>query len=139
MEKGRGKMTQSIEFGSSKATKIVLVDDDAFVLRVHAGMLKALGYVPFTFESPDDALEYLQGYREHVSMVISDYRMPQMNGLKFISRFRSFDTKTPAIILTGFASELDKEEVKRCDVTVLDKPVRMHVLQDHVRSRLSGN
>jgi len=130
-------MTQYVEIGSNKMTKIVLVDDDAFVLRVHAEMLKAMGYVPFTFESPEDALKYLRGYREHVSMVITDYRMPQMNGLEFIGRFRHFDSHTPVTILTAFASEVDKKMAENCNVKVIHKPIRMHVLGEHVQSSLS--
>ena len=129
-------MTQSVETDSNQLVKIVLIDDDAFVLRVHAEMLRSMGYVPFTFESPEDALEYLRGYREHVSMVITDYRMPKMNGIDFIGKFRHFDSHTPAAILTAFASEVDQEMAERCNVKVIDKPVRMHVLGEHVRSSL---
>ena len=130
-------MISGAESGLEKRNKIVLVDDDAFVLRVHAEMLRSMGHVPFTFESPEDALEYLRGYQEHVSMVITDYRMPQMNGLEFIGKFRHFDSHTPAAILTAFASEVDKMMAERCNVKVLHKPIRMHVLGAHVQSALS--
>ena len=130
-------MTQSIETGLNQKMKIVLVDDDALVLRVHAEMLKSMGYVPFTFESPEDALKYLREYRKHVSMVISDYRMPEMNGLEFIGKFRDFDSHTPATILTAFASEVDKKIAENCNVKVIHKPIRMHVLGKHVESSLS--
>jgi len=130
-------MTQSIETGLNQKMKIVVVDDDALVLRVHAEMLKSMGYVPFTFESPEDALKYLREYRKHVSMVISDYRMPEMNGLEFIGKFRDFDSHTPATILTAFASEVDKKIAENCNVKVIHKPIRMHVLGKHVESSLS--
>ena len=132
-------MTQSIEVGLNQPMKIVLVDDDALVLRVHAAMLRSIGYVPFTFESPDEALKYLQGYREHVSMVISDYRMPEMNGIEFFGKLRCFDSHTPATIITGFASEVDMKMAEECNVKVIHKPIRMHVLKAHVQSTLSKN
>jgi len=129
-------MTLAIELESESSTKIVLVDDDSLVLRVHAEMLKTLGYVPFTFESAEDALDYLREYRDHVSMVISDYRMSQMNGLEFIGKLRHFDSSLPVMILTAFAHEVDEEMAERCNVKVVDKPVRMHALLEHVQSTL---
>ena len=130
-------MTQSIETGSNRPMKIVIVDDDALVLRVHAEMLRSMGYVPFTFESPEDALGYLSGYREHVCMVISDYRMPEMNGLEFIEKLRCFDSHTPATIITGFASEVDIKTAEEWNVKVINKPIRIQTLKEHVQSALS--
>lgn len=130
-------MTSSVESKVKNPKKIVLVDDTALVLRVHAEMLKEIGYVPFTFESPEDALSYLSVYREHVSMVISDYRMPQMNGLDFIGRFRCFDSHTPAALLTGYATEVDAEVAKKHNVKVLHKPIKLADLREHVQTLLS--
>jgi len=129
-------MTSAVELIPGASMKIVLVDDDSLVLQVHAEMLMTLGYVPFTFESAEDALDYLRVCRGHVSMVISDYRMPQMNGLEFIGRLRHFDSNLPAVILTAFSSEVDEEMAERCNVKVINKPVRMHVLLEHVQSTL---
>ncbi len=129
-------MTQSVETGANQPMKIVLVDDDALVLRVHAEMLRSMGYIPFTFESPEDALDYLRGYREHVAMVITDYRMPQMNGLEFLGRLRHFDSHTPVTILTAFASEVDRKMAEKCKAELIHKPIRMHLLGEHVQSTL---
>ena len=127
-------MTQSIESGSNNMIKIVLIDDDAFVLRVHAEMLKAMGYVPFTFESPEDALKYLREYREHVSMVITDYRMPVMNGLEFISELRQFDNEMSAMILTGFPDEVDHHKVRSYGARLVSKPIKSQKMAEHIDS-----
>jgi CheY-like chemotaxis protein len=51
------------------------------------------------FTSSVEAAEFLQNAK--VSMVVTDCRMPQMNGLDFIAIVRSFDPRVPIVMLTS--------------------------------------
>ncbi len=80
-------------------TKILIVDDEMNVLKSLARLLKQ--YNPITAISGEDALILGQ---EHVfDLVISDYRMPGINGIDFLILFKRMQPDAIRIVLTGFA------------------------------------
>jgi len=84
---------------------IVIVDDEEMVLTSLRSFLKLeTDYNIVTFLSPQDALNYIK--KEKINLVISDYFMPEMNGIAFLSQVRIIHPQVPRIILTGYA---DKE------------------------------
>lgn len=56
-----------------------------------------------TFSSPEDALKRLN--KKDYDVVISDYSMPEIDGLEFLDRVRDMDREVPFILLTGKGSE----------------------------------
>ena len=86
---------------------ILLIDDDHFVLRTLTKCLKGCGYTVVTAASGEEALE--KSGVSKFDLIISDIRMPQMNGIETLKRIRqqpNNDGKfTPAIIITGYAGE----------------------------------
>ncbi len=84
---------------------IVIVDDEEIVLTSLSSFLTLeTEYTVETFESPKKALEYIK--ENEINLVISDYLMPDMNGIEFLSEVRKLKPQVPRIILTGYA---DKE------------------------------
>ena len=84
---------------------IVIVDDEEIVLTSLSSFLTLESdYNVVTFESPGDALIYIQ--KNHVDLVISDYLMPEMDGISFLAKVKVLKPQIPRIILTGYA---DKE------------------------------
>lgn len=84
---------------------IVIVDDEEMVLTsLQAYLNLETDYEVHTFSSARAALDYLQS--GHVDLVISDYLMPEMDGITFLSKVRDLHPEAPRIILTGYA---DKE------------------------------
>ena len=58
-----------------------------------------------------------------VDVVISDVRMPELDGLEVLERFRGVDAKTPFILITAFGNRSLHEEAHRLGASaVLDKP-----------------
>jgi len=57
-----------------------------------------------TFTRAQDALEYIE--KDDIDMIISDFLMPEMDGLQFLRRARDLRPEVPRVILTGYA---DKE------------------------------
>ncbi|MFQ5499401.1 MAG: response regulator [Candidatus Zixiibacteriota bacterium] len=90
---------------SVDAQVIVLVDDEEMVLTSLSSLLKLeTGYETHTFLSAGDALKFIEA--NVVSLVISDYLMPEMDGITFLGKVRDLKPEVPRIILTGYA---DKE------------------------------
>lgn len=84
---------------------IVIVDDEEMVLTsLNAYLTLETEYEVLTFSSATAALDYLAN--GPVDLVISDYLMPEMDGITFLSRVRDIHPEAPRIILTGYA---DKE------------------------------
>lgn len=84
---------------------IVIVDDEDMVLTSIKSFLGLeTNYEVKTFTSAAKALAYI---KEHdIQLVISDYLMPEMDGISFLAKVRELRPEIPRIILTGYA---DKE------------------------------
>lgn len=84
---------------------IVILDDEELVITSLQTFLDLeTPYRTVTFTSAKLALQHIQ---EHdVDLVISDYLMPEMDGITFLSQVRELKPDIPRIILTGYA---DKE------------------------------
>ena len=85
---------------------IVLVDDEEMVLTSIRSLIELetdYRCVPFT--SATKALEHIS-MSDDVSLVVSDYLMPEMNGIAFLANVRKLKPEIPRILLTGYA---DKE------------------------------
>jgi len=84
---------------------VVIVDDEEMVLTSLKSFLNLeTNYNAVTFTSAKKALEYIT--HNDVHLVISDYLMPEMDGITFLARVREIKPDIPRIILTGYA---DKE------------------------------
>lgn len=83
------------------ATTVLLVDDEPGILSSLRRLLRPAGYRIFTAESGKAGLEVLE--HEPVDLVISDMRMPEMDGAQFLEQVRNRWPKTTRILLTGYA------------------------------------
>jgi two-component system probable response regulator PhcQ len=80
-------------------SRILLVDDEPNVLRSLSRLLK--DYQLTTFDCGEDAL--LAAQDMPFDLVISDYRMPGMNGVELLTFFRAVQPDAIRMILTGYA------------------------------------
>jgi DNA-binding NtrC family response regulator len=93
---------------------IVIVDDEEMVLTSLKSFLGLeTNYKIETFLSAKEALEYVK--KENVELVISDYLMPEMDGITFLAKVREIKPQIIRIILTGYA---DKENAIKAINTV---------------------
>jgi DNA-binding NtrC family response regulator len=86
-------------------TTIVIVDDEEMVLTsLNSFLSLETEYVVKSFLNPEKALEFIK--ENEVDLVLSDYLMPEMDGISFLAEVREVRPEVPRIILTGYA---DKE------------------------------
>lgn len=84
---------------------VVIVDDEEMVLKSLGAFLSLeTEYNVQTFVSANDALKFIESNGANV--VISDYLMPEMDGMRFLKHVKDLKPEIPRIILTGYA---DKE------------------------------
>jgi len=84
---------------------VVIVDDEEMVLTsLNSFLSLETEYTVKTFLSAKEALEFISS--NDIDLVISDYLMPEMDGISFLAQVRELKPQVPRIILTGYA---DKE------------------------------
>ncbi len=81
--------------------RILLVDDESSVLKALSRLLRETEAELVTFTEPRKALEHLRSQK--VSVIISDQRMPEMNGVEFLGESRRTNPDAIRILLTGYA------------------------------------
>ena len=85
--------------------RILVVDDDEFVLNAHAAILRHLGLEPQTSSRALEALFDLDA--EKFEIVITDLRMPEISSIEFSQRVRAMCPTTRIFPLTAFEGGLE--------------------------------
>jgi PAS domain S-box-containing protein len=80
---------------------VLAVDDDALVLLNTAAMLEDLGHMVYQAGSGAEALLVLE--KHEVDLLVTDFAMPQMNGLELAEEVRRSRPNLPVLLATGFA------------------------------------
>ena len=89
--------------------KIVVVDDEKIVTSAFKTLLKVEGFSDgHFFNNPKEAIEFLKENKP--DLIISDFLMPEMNGLEFLQAVNEMYPEVSKILLTGYA---DKENAIR--------------------------
>lgn len=83
---------------------LLFVDDEANILSSLKRLFRPFGYRIFTAESGAQGLEIME--REAIDLVVSDMRMPEMNGAQLLEKIRGRWPDAIRILLTGYA-EID--------------------------------
>jgi len=79
---------------------LLLLDDEENILRALSRVLRRDGYQILTARNAADAFALLAKYDVHV--ILSDQRMPEMNGTEFLSRVKDLYPATVRIVLSGY-------------------------------------
>ncbi|HEX7215445.1 MAG TPA: response regulator, partial [Methylomirabilota bacterium] len=84
------------------AARILIVDDEPDMLESCSRILSRQGYACVTAGDGRAALAILE--REHPDLLLTDFKMPEMDGLELLRRAHELDPALPVILLTGFAT-----------------------------------
>ena len=113
--------------------RVLVVDDDSSVRRVMAQMLAALGYTVVTARNGLDALDLFCWEGEGIDLVVTDLRMPVMDGYEAVEGIRKLNASVPIICMSSHL-------VKACPagVTFLPKPFTLAAVRQCVDRALSS-
>lgn len=122
------------------AKKILVIDDDALVLKTLTNLLSRSGYEVETSKSTEEA--YSKVKNTSFDLVISDIRMPGEDGISFIRRIKSEiltkeGVEIPFLFITGYASEdAPIEALKMGAKDYILKPFDLDELMKSVKKHL---
>ncbi|MBU2541246.1 MAG: sigma-54 dependent transcriptional regulator [Candidatus Omnitrophica bacterium] len=106
----------------SNGTHILVVDDEPLVMRSLSEVLTLSGYTVSTASNSEDALELLKKYT--MDVVITDIKMPKMDGVHLLKNVKIISPDTPVILMTGFGSiENAVEAMKNGAYDYITKPI----------------
>lgn len=86
------------------AHSVLCVDDEPAVLAALRRSLRGEPYDVLATESPGTALEFVE--RREISLVLADFRLPQMSGVEMLRLIHQCSPATAGVILTGFPESL---------------------------------
>ena len=115
---------------SSLSGRILLLDDNSLGLSARRSVLEELGHQVMTSGAPLEALE-LCG-KQRFDVVVTDYKMPKMNGVEFITRLRKQHPAMSVILISGFTDTLGLNEANTGADVVIQKS--SHEVSHLVRS-----
>ncbi len=101
-------MTSPRKSPSAPQVRILVVDDNANGLAARKSVLEELGHKITTASCGADAFAL---FGEHAfDLVVTDYKMPRMDGLELIAKIRAARPGFPIILISGFADSLGLDE-----------------------------
>ncbi len=108
-------------FDRIKNMKILLVDDDEWIRDSLSLFFEAEGCNLLTFETAEEGLESVR--KQAYDIVISDYKLPGMDGLEFFRRVKEKQPKILGVLITAYANcEIVNESKKIGVKDIIPKP-----------------
>ncbi|MCK5739750.1 sigma-54-dependent Fis family transcriptional regulator, partial [bacterium] len=108
--------------------RILIADDEPAQVKALAGFLNKRGYTVLTADSGKTALNIV--HRKLVDLVLTDFRMPDLDGLELLKQARELNPEIDVIMMTAFGSiESATDAMRHGAVDYLTKPVDLEQLQ----------
>jgi DNA-binding NtrC family response regulator len=110
------------------AERILVVDDEPNMLRLLKTILMdKTGYMVVTTNNPLEVKSLLQ--EEQYDLVVTDLKMPLVDGLDLIDIIKKVDSRIPIIIITAYGtSEIAEEAVRKGAYDFITKPFRKETI-----------
>ena len=113
----------------------MVVEDEAANLRLISLFLEKQGYRVLQARDHLEAMDLIGQFR--VDIVLSDLRMPRMDGVALTRHILSKVPNTPVLVMTAYAAQ-DVKALSELRVPVLNKPFRLEQLNSQIQIVLSS-
>jgi DNA-binding NtrC family response regulator len=120
------------------------VDDDIYIAKLFDDALRQNFFEieVYSFSEPVKAFEHFVANKDDFALVISDLRMPGLNGLELLKKVKTSNSKVRTILMSAYNFEEDelfqkymKEQVIN---STIEKPVTMNRLYQRVQEELDA-
>ena len=117
-------------------TTVLLVDDNREGAEAVAALLRASDHTVHCAHSVREALDFLDEEKK-VDIVVSDIRMPEVDGFDFLRVLRHRFPKLPIVLITG--QPLTRDDFVPKDAVIVLKPFSISQLQQAIAERLTAS
>jgi two-component system cell cycle sensor histidine kinase/response regulator CckA len=119
------------------AEVVLVVEDEAIVRAPVCRTLRNLGYFVLEANNGEDALLVMQNYHAPIHLIITDVRMPEMNGPELVALLRDWYPRMKVLFISGYSNEyLEAQGGMVHGSAFLAKPFSMEELGTRVRQTL---
>lgn len=123
----------------SEKLRIVVVDDEKMLLNVFSSMMHQCHYHADFFSNPLKAFDAILEKPGRYQLMILDIHMPQMDGITFAKKIRTFLPDIPILFMTAEVSdEIRQEALVLGRVEFLEKPFPLEATLKEVIPKLLG-
>jgi CheY-like chemotaxis protein len=120
---------------TKETTKVLVVDDEEAIRKALSVLLSAMGFQVAVASTGSEGLDmFLKG---SFDLVLTDLRMPGIDGLTLASRIKDASPSTPVVLVTGDGKEGIREKLKSNPFdSILFKPFRVEEIERAVETVL---
>lgn len=117
---------------------ILVIDDNTSVLNMVRLALESEGYTVLAASNPQEGIELFKQHSESISLVLLDFRMPEMSGDQVFDCLQKINADVPVLLMTGFYEDTKEATQLLNDVRgYLIKPFHLGNLIGKVREVVS--
>lgn len=118
---------------------VLLVDDEAEILRTTGEVLKIMGYKVMKASDGEEALELFISNSDQIDLIISDVIMPKLGGIELARQIRQKSSEVPIIFVTGYDKEILMQMESGIEQSlVLVKPFAIEKLSHSIQILVEG-
>ena len=119
---------------------ILLLDDESWITEPFGELFSDYGYNVDVFNSSHEALNKIKENKNHYDVVVTDFQMPQMNGLEFAKKLKSINDRIAIIICSGDLSSIPKEKAEKLNLhAMVQKPFDDDNLAEIIQNAINRN
>lgn len=115
----------------SSDLNILIIDDDITQLTLFKTILSSFEYIKCTFDLEQDANKAIELlYSKSYDLVISDYKMSELDGIDILNKVKSYNPEIPVVIITSVTNVTEVVEIMKSGVyDFIVKPIRADVIE----------
>ena len=119
----------------STRPSVMVVDDEEELANLYRIYLERSGFDSVSFTDPLSALDHFSQNHDKYSVVITDWKMPNLDGLQFAKRIREYNATVKILLITGYF--VDKpfwiEVFQEADISdIIEKPFKLKELKPRI-------
>lgn len=108
--------------------KILLVEDDTMLQQVLKETLEGFGCTVMCSDNGYEAINLIK--KENFDVIISDIKMPKMDGISLLETLKSLNVSIPVVMMTGYSQYTDQQVEYAGGVVLLEKPFSRDKLKE---------
>lgn len=117
-----------------KRGSILIVEDEPAILDITSIILKRAEYPIHTATDGEEGFSVFKREREGISLILTDYQMPKMNGLRLAELARDLNPRLKVVIMSGYSPNPDiMKAIEEWGAHFIAKPFRLPELENVVR------